>query len=377
MNSANNQQIDWSKIESCFYYIENFDKEKPMISFDYDDTLCKKFTSQMLDNVKSTILNLNKSYNICIFTNQMGISKGKTTHQEIRSRFETFIKSLYTSECTLNLQIFYSSEDDNYRKPMVGMFDLMYKLLNPYDIKYYCGDAGGRKGDFSCSDLYFANNCKIEFKTPEEVFNNETPSTSLCSKQLKSLQLYSDDKWKNGRLDNLRELFKYYSPDLVDKQIKIDTDLKNLIIFIGPQGCGKSTMTNYLSKKYNFSIINGDLQKTKTNMKKMFKKYQNSEDISGIIIDNTTPTQESRKEWINLLENKEKWHISIIYINVDKLISFHLTKYRQCFTGFKIPSVAIHSYYKKLEIPSQEEGNVIVIDKPIINYEYKNYFRFN
>ena len=36
----------------------------------------------------------------------------------------------------------------------------------------------------------------------------------------------------------------------------------------------------------------------------MFKKYQNSEDISGIIIDNTTPTQESRKEWINLLENK-------------------------------------------------------------------------
>ena len=44
---------------------------------------------------------------------------------------------------------------------MTGMFDLMISLLNPINVEYYCGDAAGRKGDFSRSDLYFANNCNM------------------------------------------------------------------------------------------------------------------------------------------------------------------------------------------------------------------------
>ena len=55
---------------------------------------------------------------------------------------------------------------------MVGMFELMKSILKPIDVVYYCGDAAGRLNDFSRSDLYFANNCEVKFKTPEEIFHD-------------------------------------------------------------------------------------------------------------------------------------------------------------------------------------------------------------
>ena len=56
-------------------------------------------------------------------------------------------------------------------------------------------------------------------------------------------------------------------------------------------------------------------------MKKSFKKYEIDEECNGIIIDNTCPTIKSRKEWINLLDDIEKWSIKIIFIDIEKPIS--------------------------------------------------------
>ena len=82
---------------------------------------------------------------------------------------------------------------------MTGMFDLMISLLNPINVEYYCGDAAGRKGDFSRSDLYFANNCNILFKTPEEVFTDSKPALNLCN-IFKSLNYI---RMTNGLMENL------------------------------------------------------------------------------------------------------------------------------------------------------------------------------
>lgn len=63
------------------------------------------------------------------------------------------------------------------RKPETGMMvefqqDLkeIYSLDLELNIKYYCGDAAGRPGDFSDSDKLLAQHLNIEFKIPEEVF---------------------------------------------------------------------------------------------------------------------------------------------------------------------------------------------------------------
>ncbi|CCH59762.1 hypothetical protein TBLA_0B09450 [Henningerozyma blattae CBS 6284] len=65
------------------------------------------------------------------------------------------------------------------RKPNIGMSQEFVKdlLKNKGDVEYkwiyYCGDAGGRPNDHSDSDLQFAQNLNIEFKTPEQVFSTE------------------------------------------------------------------------------------------------------------------------------------------------------------------------------------------------------------
>jgi hypothetical protein len=38
---------------------------------------------------------------------------------------------------------------------------------------FYCGDAAGRKSDFSSDDLLFALNTGLKFYTPEMLFKNE------------------------------------------------------------------------------------------------------------------------------------------------------------------------------------------------------------
>lgn len=369
----------WTTYSSCYYNIENYDCTKPMVSFDYDETLCEKFTSIMLPNVKEKLLDILKNYNVCIFTNQLGISKKKITQQELQSRLNEFKLKLkeacFSLNIVLNMQIFYSTCDDNYRKPMTRMFKLMKNLLNPIDVVYYCGDAAGRSNDFSRSDLYFANNCLINFKTPEEIFYNTSSDIILKVKILKSYELYNHDIWCNGQLSNNRKIVNYNNIDILNN-ISLSNTKKTLFLMIGPQASGKTTITDYLSNKFNLGIINADNQKTKSIMKKAFEKYQKDLTLSGIIIDNTNSKKKSREEWINYLNDKSYWDIKIIFIDINKNISFHLTKYRQNYDGNKIPSVAIHSYYKNLEKPNNDEGEIITLNNPISKIKINQNLRF-
>ena len=205
---------------TCYYSVTNI-KHKQSIAFDFDNTLVKLRTSILLPNVKDTLINLHKEYNIIIFSNQMGISKKKTTHHEIQSIFKDFLKNI-----NITINIFYSIEDDYYRKPMIGMYYLYNELFNDIPILYYCGDAGGRISDFDISDLYFANNCNIKFKYPDELFN-ELSYNQYILKYNKYRTLYSNDKLKDGLLN--------YNPviDVIDvnnTNININTNIKNLII---------------------------------------------------------------------------------------------------------------------------------------------------
>ena len=306
----------------------------------------------------------------------MGISKEKTSNENVQKIFDDFINKI-----NIPISIFYATEDDLYRKPNPGMMILMTKLLNPSKIEFYCGDASGRSKDFGINDLYFANNNNIPFILPEDFFedigDNKSKTKSKIgekAKKLKSLSLYKDDTWVNGILCNNRKLFDLNTINDLDSitgDIKIE-DKHNLIIMVGPQACGKSTLSKYLSKKYNLGIINLDTQKTKSKMNKLFEKFKNNQQINGIIIDNTNPDNNTRNYWLSKVNN---WKITIIYFNIPKQISIHLTRYRMYHGGSKIPSIAINIYYKKLMIPKYNDSNIKVIEyhKPIINSIDFNY----
>jgi DNA 3'-phosphatase len=367
----------WVHKHSCFYHLAINKDMLPFLLFDYDETLADLFTSNPKPNVIQKLIKCLNKYNICIISNQMGILKEKTSNENVQKNFEDFIKKLEN----IQINIFYATCDDLYRKPNPGMMNLMTKLLNPSKIEFYCGDAAGRNTDFGINDLYFANNNNIPFILPEDFFedigDNKSKTKSKIgekAKKLKSLSLYKDDTWDNGILCNNRKLFDLNTINDLDSitgDIKIE-DKHNLIIMVGPQACGKSTLSKYLSKKYNLGIINLDTQKTKSKMNKVFKEFKNNPDFNGIIIDNTNPDNNTRNYWLSKVNN---WNITIIYFNIPKEISIHLTKYRMFHGGSKIPSIAINIYYKKLIIPKYNDSNIKVIEyhKPIINSIDFNY----
>ena len=309
LNLSNKERV-WLQQDTCYYSLMENKENAPYILFDYDDTLCEKFTSNLLDNVKHTLLQLEKTHNICIFTNQMGISKGKNTHQHLRKLLDDFTKAVDH----ISINIFYAINDDNYRKPMTGMYQLFNSLLKPNKVLYYCGDAGGRKNDFSIGDLYFANNCNLVFTTPEEIFNGGKPSNHLAEKQLKSLQLYKEDIWLNGTLQNPRRITPIKHLNEIKTSINVDiTDNKKmLIIMVGGQAIGKSTLTHYLSNQYKLGIIDADTQKTMSKMKKIFTNYSTDDEYNGIVVDNTNPMIKTRKEWMDMVDNK-LWKTMIIF----------------------------------------------------------------
>jgi len=359
----------WSNTDTCWYKYETI--TKPIALFDFDNTLVELRSSKPKygDVIISKLKELSKTYDMCVFSNQMGIEKGKATHSVIQGYMTNFQKKL--EKVGISISFSYATSDDIYRKPMIGQLQVLRNLTQS-PIVFYCGDAAGRKSDFSVSDLFFANNAGIPFKTPEQIFLDHEEPTNLMTKKAKSFGLYIGDKWENGNLQNPRNVIPITSEI---PSIELSSEKRNLIIMVGPQGSGKSSVSRYLEANKNYKIINRDRLKTKMN--RIFKQYVSDTSINGIIIDNTNPQKVTRQGWISKLPNKNNWNIIIIHFNIDKLVSFHLTRYRMFFGEDKMPSIAIHIFYKKLESPSSDEGTIITINHAISNKPFNQNLRFS
>lgn len=74
----------------------------------------------------------------------------------------------------LNLPCFLMAalDNDHFRKPGIGFKTIIEKYFPKVELaaSFFCGDAAGREGDFSDSDLRFAQNYGLPFLTPEEFF---------------------------------------------------------------------------------------------------------------------------------------------------------------------------------------------------------------
>jgi bifunctional polynucleotide phosphatase/kinase len=82
-------------------------------------------------------------YKLVIFTNQAGITKGKTTAKDIQGKILDII-----GELGVPVQAFVATTEDKWRKPSPAMWHYFAKHHNggvEIDMKqsYYCGDAAG------------------------------------------------------------------------------------------------------------------------------------------------------------------------------------------------------------------------------------------
>jgi len=264
--------------------------EKHLYPKEEDDIYIFPNRKQILEKL------IKDGYNIVIFTNQY--AKTKKEKQKKVERLTTFIEKLNLPVC-----VYISTEKDNYRKPEIGMWNFFKKdrQLKGVEIKkvIFVGDALGRPQDFSDSDRLFAekiNACEI--KSPEDFFG------------ISKIPLFSDKK--------------------------------ELIVFVGMPGSGKST---YYRKNLKDHIhIEQDKIGTRKNLLKELDKSLLTD--KSIVIDSTNPLQENRLEYYEKAK-KHNYNIKVLYFLVNG-------------TGFNklrekpVPDIVYHIYFKKLEPPNIE-----------------------
>uniref|UniRef100_A0A8C3BIC7 Polynucleotide kinase 3'-phosphatase n=1 Tax=Cairina moschata TaxID=8855 RepID=A0A8C3BIC7_CAIMO len=124
-------------------------------------------------------------YKLVVFTNQMGIARGRLRADDFKAKVEAVARRL-----GVPLQVMVATAPGIYRKPVLGMWDHLCEKVGGLgalggDWDLYVGDAAGRppnwapgrkKKDFSCSDRLFALNAALPFHTPEEFFLGWAPA---------------------------------------------------------------------------------------------------------------------------------------------------------------------------------------------------------
>lgn len=329
-----------------------------ILALDFDYTLVKPKSKLKFPKVWNDIMLLNpdipsilkkyhnNGYRLVIFTNQGGTIK--------RHGIDFIIKRLewFTKQLDFDISWVISTQYDIYRKPFPDSFNLFIKDFNNNLLdktkSIYCGDACGRKTDFSNSDLLFALNIGIQFMTPEELFFNKT----------------DEDTEEECILDYID--WKKYNKT-ADKTIpKIKT---RVVMLMGAPGSGKST----LAEKLSGEIISKDIQGTTSKSIKFMKSIL--EDTNKmIIIDNTHSSLKSREEYLKHLKD---YDTTLIWVDTPIKVAEHLNLYRfHMGIKEKIPKIAFRTYSKYFQKPNKEkEGfHEIITWKPFLTKKETKYY---
>lgn len=352
--------MPWINPSPTVYCKVQFTEGNSAIAFDFDDSLVKRGTSTPLPDV---VARLPRDQDIVIFSNQKRANASDI--QRLMDQFAAAVPDL-------KLSFFFSTGSDEFRKPSHGMFSLA-KTMGLGDVSYYAGDASGRKGDFSISDLYFAHNTGMKY------IDARIPSAKDIGFK-PALSLYKDDVWKDGFLQNPRLLPELGTDHSFDTDVAIELDDESgfqLVLMVGPQAVGKSR-TSATLKEIGAQIINGDDLRTKARMHTRFKSLA-AAGHKIIVIDNTNGKRETRDEWRKLAE--EAWgkgfKVSVIWFNLSKDAAFHAVRFRTSRGGSDVPAVAVHTYFKYLVPPMAEEGRIIevksiITDRPDMLHNFRS-----
>lgn len=292
--------------ETCVYHIpKNYTPKNYIFAFDLDNTLTYHEKSLYV-KYPDDIYVLPNRYQTLQTVFKMGYTIVVFTNQSTM-KAETAIKRMqnFLKQVNLPIYVFAALKKDKYRKPDIGMWNLFLEKskIKPEKI-YFSGDALGREFDFADSDKDFGENIAAKIFTPEEVF---------------------------GQFD----------PNTVEKR------KKEVVLFVGAPGTNKSTL--YKQKYSDYVHVNKDTQKTKemSIYKLALKNGQN------IVVDDTNPTREIRQSFISLAKQLG-YKITILYF-VKAGHNYNDKRAK------KVPAVVYHMFFKKLEVPTRDEGNVYLV----------------
>jgi DNA 3'-phosphatase len=283
--------------------------------FDLDWTLVRTYEAawpktpsdiKLLPNRTSTLKLLReKGYTIVIFTNQKS-----TTENKVQFNYER-VNNFINLIPDIPIILLMSTSEDIYRKPNVGMYQILLQMIPPITSAFYCGDAAGRPQDFSDSDIKFAKSAGMKFYTPEQLF--------LPVQRLKPL------------------------PEVAMTDIELSMG-KNMVLFVGMPGSGKTTYYQQKLAPLGYVHVNQDILKTKNKVLKLTRETVGKG--LNICIDATNPGQDKRQEFYNL-GALYGYNILVIYFIRDG-------KGWNKLRPNPVPTIAYSTYYKYLVEPTSE-----------------------
>lgn len=354
--------LNITKYESI-YIVNNIKRiTNKLALFDLDNTIIKYNRSNKSDitlfnqYVVNTLLMLQyNDFSIIIITNQLNLK----SINDFTKKIECILHKL----SILTIPFFISINDDQYRKPRIGILEMICKKILNVNISeldklsFYCGDAIGRENDFSDTDFKFALNAGLNFISPEDMFIDNFIN-------IDNLDYFKIYKKEFSYPNIINPIYNLQYNAIINEIKKINTtENKLIIILIGSPASGKSYFSNKISNDLNqicqIEIITMD-NKTNKQYKESILEFINKSNI--IILDSTNRTKKGRMDLISYI-NKKIDNINYISIDmtIEKKLALHLNTFRNIYQikrqPFKnIPDIAIHAYYKKYEKPELSEG---------------------
>jgi DNA 3'-phosphatase len=328
MSGNNIIEQKWVQVDSTFeYFICNKCIPSKFAFFDLDGTLITSASGKdpkyrvtdvndwiYLGNIIETLkFYVEKNYTIVIVTNQSHLNQkgGEIIQQKLNSILENLMQQ---GLCPIFL-VSSGTAKDKYRKPNIGTLEYLLNIFNLNEIphqSFMVGDAAytyeleGKfpPYDWGDADIKFAENAGLPFYRPNQIFRSN--------------------------IDN----------NLIEDLGKFD-----IIITVGNQGSGKSTLSRLISENKKFIILQSDVLKTK-----LVKKYLdllNCGEIN-IIIDSTNPSQEKRNLFV--LPALEK-NLSVVVVwNIRDGRAWNNLRIEG-----KVPSIAYNIYSKNFENPELDD----------------------
>lgn len=310
---------------------------------------------------------MQQDYSIVFMTNQKGLNTTDKL-EEFKQKWTNVIahlKSTHPDLHTNHWTLLASLSLDNYRKPAPGMWNFVGRELMHGGRKIveseslYVGDAAGRPKDFSAADIMFSLNVGVEFMVPE-IFFGVSHSKELQGAKLKQ---------------NIRKNKKYFQPDKFlaeyhSKSMGVELpDLEviqnaHLVVMVGAQASGKSTFCREHLQKY-VHMSNDTFGGTPTAFKKELEALLRAGKY--VVVDNTNPTVEVRGKWLSIAR-KVGVSSAMVYMQAtdNRLYVEHMLKLRDMLGIQHVPIIALRTFYKKLEKPTNEEGFDALVKIPLI-----------
>ncbi|KAF9452796.1 PNK3P-domain-containing protein [Macrolepiota fuliginosa MF-IS2] len=189
-------------------------------------------------------------------------------------------------------RIFAATAKDGYRKPMLGMWWELERILLEQGVKidfqvsFFVGDAAGRryknrKSDFSSTDRKFALNIGISFMTPEEYFLN--------------LPAHLDYTLPGFHVSSLQDL-PLVTP--TSSPIIPHPRRQEIVVFCGYPALGKTRFYRQHFQPADYTHINQDTLKTRDKCIKAAREALKRGE--SCVIDNTNRDIKTRKYYIEL-----------------------------------------------------------------------------